>query len=108
MTSWLIRSPATVKVHFSSVVPPGKLPVSRPVITNRSGVSASVPRTSVVYVYRDAGHCLPGANRGGPVTRFALVDHRCVIGEQGNDRLDLAIGVEYEVAADHVRDPFEP
>src|SRR6266576_4404740 len=43
---------------------------------------------------------LPGADRGGPVTRFALVDHRCVIGEQGNDRLDLAIGVEHEVAAD--------
>ena len=44
-----------VKSHFSSAVPPGKLPVRRPVTTYRSGSSATVPRTSVVYVYLDAG-----------------------------------------------------
>ena len=48
MRSRVIRSPARVKSHFSSAVPPGKLPVSRPVITKRSGVSASVARMSVV------------------------------------------------------------
>jgi len=42
------------------------------------------------------------------VTRLALFDDGCIIAEQGHDRVDLALGVKHEVAADHVRDPFEP
>src|SRR5690349_9477220 len=42
---------------------------------------------------------LPGADLHGPVTGFALVDDGGVVAEQGDDRVDLALGVEQEVAA---------
>src|ERR1700754_5005482 len=34
--------------------------------------------------------------------RFALVDHGRVVGKEGDDRVDVAAGIELEVAADEV------
>src|SRR6266478_8488077 len=45
---------------------------------------------------------LPGPDLGRAVALFPFVDDRGVVGEEVDDRVDVAIGVAFEVARDHV------
>src|SRR2546427_7481047 len=45
---------------------------------------------------------LPGPDLGCAVAFFAFVDYGGVVDEEGGDRVDVAIGIAFEVARDHV------
>src|SRR5882757_418723 len=44
---------------------------------------------------------LPGPDLGRAVAFFAFVDDGGVVGEEVDDRVDVAIGIAFEVARDH-------
>jgi hypothetical protein len=45
---------------------------------------------------------LPGPDLGPAVAFFAFVDDDCVLGEEADDRFDVAIGIAFELAQDQV------